>query len=106
MLKLLLICILVVVLVCLIVAWRKRNELSIVEGLICPEECGELDSGSQLTVLITNLNNKYDSLEKKYGSLQEEIQTNTDNIAEINNKYQHANNKLQAEMKASGGEMS
>ena len=102
MLKLLLICILIVVLVCLIVAWIKRNSLNIVEGLVCPEECGELDSGSQLTVLITNLNDKYNSLEKKYGSLQEEIQTNTEDIAAINNKYHHANNKLQAEMKASG----
>lgn len=105
MLKLLLICILIIVLAYLIIKLKKNGK--IVEGLVCPEECSsQLDSASQLTVLITNLNDKYDNLEKKYGSLQEEIQTNTDNIADINTKYNHANNKLKAEMEASNSEMS
>ena len=56
------------------------------------------ESSSNLSVLITNLNSKYDALASEYNSLQEQLTTNSERIQYIYDEYDSANRKLQAEM--------
>ena len=56
------------------------------------------ESSSNLSVLITNLNSKYDALASEYNSLQEQLTTNSERIQYIYDEYDSANDKLQAEM--------
>ena len=62
-------------------------------GQLCCDE-----SSSNLSVLITNLNSKYDALASEYSSLQEQLTTNSERIQYIYDEYDSANDKLQAEM--------
>ena len=56
-------------------------------------ECSNNDS-TNLTILINNLNAKYDSVIDKYSSLQEEIKSNSQRIEYVYDEYESANKKL------------
>jgi hypothetical protein len=57
-------------------------------------ECCNNDSSTNLTILINNLNTKYDSILNKYSILQEEIKSNSQRIDYVYDEYESANKKL------------
>lgn len=103
MLKLLYLIILIAIILVLIIHLNNSNlnieKLTVTSSksksksndLCCKEE-------SSITILLNNLNHKYDTVMDEYKVLQENITTNTERINTIYTKYESQNNKLQAEL--------